>query len=101
MGRGRQVSFNVSKCFSAVVKISPCGKFKKFKTSKATLTTIIGLKNILRSDLVKFALDKEDRSVPVYALLFNFLLVVSACNVFKYVLCLWIIRNGCNLFNRE
>ena len=27
MGRGRQVSFNVSKCFSAFVKISPCGKF--------------------------------------------------------------------------
>ncbi|XP_070649912.1 serine protease inhibitor Kazal-type 7 isoform X2 [Bos indicus] len=24
MGRGREVSFNVSKCFSAVVKISPC-----------------------------------------------------------------------------
>ena len=101
MGKGREVSFNVSKCFSAFVKISPCCKFKKFKTNKATLTTIIGLKNILRSDLVKFALDKEDRSVPVYALLFNFLLVVSACNVFKYVLCLWIIRNGCNLFNRE
>ena len=28
----RQVSFNSLKCFSACVKKSPCGKFKKFKT---------------------------------------------------------------------
>ena len=40
MGRGRQVSFNVSKCFSAFVKISPCN-FKKFKTNKAILTIVI------------------------------------------------------------
>ena len=82
MSRGREVSFNVLKCFSAFVKISPCGKFKKFKTNKATLTTIIGLKNILRWNLVKSALDKEDKSVPVYSPLFNFLVVVSVCNVF-------------------
>ena len=41
MGKGREVSFNVSKCFSAFVKISPCGKFKKFKTNKAILTIVI------------------------------------------------------------
>ena len=82
MGKGKEMSFNVSKCFSAFVKISPCGKFKKFKANKAVLTIVISLKNILHWNLVKSALDKEDRSVPVYALLFNFLLVVSACNVF-------------------
>ena len=54
MGKGREVSFNVSKCFSAFVKISPCGKFKKFKTNKAILTIVIERKesdndeNILR-----------------------------------------------------
>ena len=74
---------------------------KKFKTNKATLTIVIGLNNILCWNLVKFALDKEDKSVSVYSLLFNFLFVVSVCNVFNYVLCLWIIRNVCNLFNRE
>ena len=31
MGKRREVSFNVSKCFSVFVKISPCGKFLKFK----------------------------------------------------------------------
>ena len=41
MGKGREVSFNVSKCFSAVVKISPCDKLKKFKTNKAILTIVI------------------------------------------------------------
>ena len=41
MGKGREVSFNVSRCFSAFVKISPCGTFKKFKTNKAVLTTVI------------------------------------------------------------
>ena len=41
MGKGREVSFKVSKCFSAFVKISPCGKFKKFKTNKAILTIVI------------------------------------------------------------
>ena len=76
------MSFNVSKCFSAFVKISPCGKFKKFIINKAILTIVIGLKNILRWNLVKSALDKEDRSVPVYSPLLNFLFVVSLCNVF-------------------
>ena len=76
------MSFNVSKCFSAFVKISPCSKFKKFKTNEAILTIVIGLKNILRWNLVKSALDKEDRSVPVYSPLLNFLFVVSLCNVF-------------------
>ena len=68
MGRGREVSFNSSKCISVVVKISPCGKFKKFKTNKAVLTIVIGLENILCWNLVKSALDKEDSSVPVYLL---------------------------------
>ena len=82
MGKGREVSFNVSKCFSAFVKISPCGKFKKFKTNKATLTTIIGLKNILRWNLVKSALDKEDKNVPVYSPFnFFFFFVVSVYGV--------------------
>ena len=70
MDRGREVSFSASKCFSAFVKISPCGKFKKCKTNKAILTIAIGLKNILYWNLVKFALDKEDKSVPVYSLFF-------------------------------
>ena len=82
MGKRREVSFSVSKCFSAFVKISPCGKFKKFKTNKAILTVVIGLKNIFHWNLVKSALDKEDKSVPVYSPLFNFLFVVSVCNVF-------------------
>ena len=41
MGKGREVSFNISKCFSAFVKIFPCGKFKKFKANKAILTIVI------------------------------------------------------------
>ena len=81
MGRGREVSFNAWRCFSAFVKISPCVKFKKFKTNKAVLAIVIGLKNI-NWNLVKSALDKEDKSVPVYSPLFNFLFVVSVCNVF-------------------
>ena len=82
MGKGREVSFNVSKRFSAFVKISPHSKFKKFKTNKAILTTVIGLKNILHWNLVKSALGKEDKSVSVYSPLFNFLFVISMCNVF-------------------
>ena len=76
--------FNSSKCFSDLVKISPCDKFKNIKTNKAVLTVIIGLKNILHWNLVKSALDKEDKSVhvPVYSPVFNFLFVVSVCNVF-------------------
>ena len=57
MGRGREVSFNSSKCFSALVKLSPSGKIKKFKTNKAVLTIVIGLENILCWNLVKSALD--------------------------------------------
>ena len=34
MGRGREVPFNSSKCLSALVKIFPCGRFKKFKQTK-------------------------------------------------------------------
>ena len=72
MGRGGEVSCNPSKCFSALVKISPCGKFKKFKTNKAVLTIVIGLENILCWNLVKSALDKEDSSVAVYSPFLNF-----------------------------
>ena len=50
--------------------------------NKAILTIVIGLKNILHWNLVKSALDKEDKSVPAYSPLFNFLFVVSVCNVF-------------------
>ena len=74
------MSFNASKYFSAFVKISPCDKFKKIKTNKAVLTIVIGLKNILHWNLVKSALDKEDRRVPVYSPFFN-LFVVSVCDV--------------------
>ena len=72
MGRGREESFNSSKCFSALVKISPCGKFKKFKINKAVLTIFAGLENILCWNLVKSVLDKEDSNVPMYFPLFNF-----------------------------
>ena len=44
MGKGKEVSFNVSKLlflFFAFVKTSLCGKFKKFKTNKAILTIAI------------------------------------------------------------
>lgn len=81
MSRGREVSFNSSRCFSALVKISPCGKFKKFKTNKAVLTIVIGLKNILHGNLVKSALDRKDRIVPVYSPFLIFLFVVSVCDV--------------------
>ena len=64
--------FNSSKCFSARVKISPCGKLKKFKTYKAVLTIVIGLKNILHWNLVKSALDNEHISVLVYSSFLNF-----------------------------
>ena len=77
MGRGREVSFNSSKCLSALVKIFPCGRFKKFKTNKAVLTIVIGLENILCWNLVKSALDKEDSSVPVYSPFFNFFFIYN------------------------
>ena len=69
MGKGKEVSFNVSKflflfvcfLFFAFVKTSLCGKFKKFKTNKAILTIVIKRKesdndeNILR----KYFIPKE------------------------------------------
>ena len=72
MGRGREVSFNSLKCLSALVKISSCGKFKKFKTNKAVFTIVIGLENILCWNLVKSALGNEDSSIPVYSPFLNF-----------------------------
>lgn len=42
--------------------------------NKVTSTIVIGLKTTLHQSLVKFALDKEDKSVLVYFLLFNFLI---------------------------
>ena len=81
MGRGREVSFNSSKCLPVFFKISPCGKFKKFKTNKAVLTIVIGLENILCWSLVKSALDKEDNNVPVYFPFFYFLFVILVCDV--------------------
>ena len=66
------MSFNASKYFSVFVKISPCSKLKEFKTNKAVLKIVIGLKNILHWNLVKSALDKEDKSVPVYSPFLNF-----------------------------
>ena len=81
MGRGREASCDPSKCLSALVKISPCGKFKKLKTNKAVLTIVIGLENILCWSLAKSALDKEDNNVPVYFPLFNFLFVILVCDV--------------------
>ena len=72
MGRGREVSFSSLKCFSALVKISPCGKFKNFKTNKAVLTIVIGLENIFCWNLVKSAFDKEDSTVPCVFPLFKF-----------------------------
>ena len=103
MGKGKEVSFNVSKCFSAFVKISPCSKFKKFKTNKAILTIVIGLKNILLWNLVKSALDKEDKSVHVNFPLFNFFYLQFQYVIcfLNYVLCLRIIKNVCNLLNRD
>ena len=72
MGRGREVSFNSSKYFSVLVKISPCFKFKKFKTNKAVLTIVIGLENILCRNLVESALERDDSNVPVYSPLLTF-----------------------------
>ena len=46
---------------------------KKFKTNKATLTIVIGLNNILCWNLVKFALDKEDKvflCIPPYLIFY-------------------------------
>ena len=100
MGRGREVSFNVLKCFSAFVKISPRGKFK---TTKAVLTIVIGLKNIVHWNLVKSALDKEDKNVPMHSpffISFNLSFQCMKCS-FNNSLHLWIIWNACNMFNRK
>ena len=82
MGRGREVSFNYSKCFSALVKISPCGKFENFKTNKTVLTIVIGLENILCWNLVESALERGDSNVPVYSpfLIFLFAILVHDVN---------------------
>ena len=70
--------------------------------NKAILTVVIGLKNILRQNLVKSVLDKEDKSVPVYTLLFNFVCLFVCLQLqcvmclLNYLLCLWIIRHVCN-----
>ena len=53
MGRGEEESFSSLKCFSALVRISPCGTFKKFKTNKAILTIVIGLKKYIASESSK------------------------------------------------
>ena len=81
MGRERELSFDSLKCFCAFVKLSLCGKFKKFKTNKAVLTIVRGLENILCWNLVKSALDKEESSVPVYSPFF-YLFATSVCDVF-------------------
>ena len=47
MGKGREASCDPWKYFSALIKVSPCGKFKKFKTNKAVLTIVIGLDSSL------------------------------------------------------
>ena len=72
MGRGREVSFNASKYFSAFLKISPCGKFKKIKANKVVLTIVIGLETSLCWNLVESVLGKEDSSDPVYSPFLNF-----------------------------
>ena len=79
------MSFNSSNCLSVLVKIFPCGRFKNFKTIKDVLIIIIGLENILCWNLVKSALDKEDKSVPVYSLFFNLFFVTLVCDVLVYV----------------
>ena len=84
MGRGREVSFNSSKCLSALVKIFPCGRFKKFKTNRAVLTIIMSLENIFCWNLVKSALDREDSSVPLYSSFFNFCFI---CNFSVWCVC--------------
>ena len=45
---------------------------KNLKKNKAILIIVIGLKILLRWNLVKSVLDKEDKSVHVYSPLFNF-----------------------------
>ena len=66
MGRGREGSFNSLKCLSALVKIFPCGRFKKFKTNKPVFTIIMFRKYLMLESSIKSALDKEDSSVLVY-----------------------------------
>ena len=68
MGKGREVSFNVSKLlflFFAFVKTSLCGKFKKFKTNKAILTIPIKRKESNNDDniLRKYFSQKEKKII--------------------------------------
>ena len=60
-------ALNSSKCFSVLVKISPCGKFKQFTTDKAVLTIVIGLETILCWHLVESTLEREESNVPGYS----------------------------------
>ena len=64
MCKGREVSFNVSKCFSALVKISPCSKLKKFKINRAILTIAIERKESDNDEniLGKYFSPKEKKS---------------------------------------
>ena len=64
MGKRREVSFSVSKCFSAFVKISPCGKFKKFRINKAILTIVIERKESDNDENIsrKYSVQKKSSS---------------------------------------
>ena len=78
MGKGKEVSFNVSKLlfllFFAFVKTSLCGKFKKFKTNKAILIIVIKRKesdndeNIFRK---YFSLKEKNHSEICLGLVFG------------------------------
>ena len=58
--------------FQLVSKYLLVVSLKHFKTNKAILTIVIGLKNMLHWNLVKSVLDKEDKNVNVYFPLKNF-----------------------------
>ena len=60
--------------FLLLLKYFPVVGFKKIKTNRAVLTVIMSLENILCWNLLKSALDKEDRNVPMYSPFFNFLI---------------------------
>ena len=71
MGKGKEVSFNVSKLlflfvcflFFAFVKTSLYGKFKKFKTNKAILTIVIKTNESYNDEniLMKYFSSKEKK----------------------------------------
>ena len=81
MGRGREVSFNSLKCFSALVKIFPCGRFKNFKTNIAVLTIVMGLENILcwNQSLLWIRKTAVFLCIPPFLI---FLFITSVCDVF-------------------